>query len=579
MASSNRPCVLFVHSKHGLPFGLDAEVLAADLDVVYGIDVHFRMTTSDAMRVVRDEGVRLKGIVQNMQRSQTDSGMVLMEEVNRHYPHTRRHLPFFIASQGFFEGQQQGLRRRVEQMAYLAQADPTTDAGRVELYRWIVDHCFAIEKTVYFLRHGQALHNVSNDFTLHDPVLTPRGEAQASMVNSFDFAHTYGVRLTMDAIVCSPLKRTIQTALRAFASNKTPIVLHQDIQETGDKVLCDIGSDKEPLQEWLDTVEGSSRISLSPLDYNWHGVDTSYEQHEWRKEGLYEKTRVPERVSQFIGWLRRRPEHTLGVVAHDGVFNAFFGLKRGHDKKRDRKCEASCFPRLTLNFDNCELRGLWLTKSGEWKQFHAFPALRSKLETLNDDGSIGVKSVLQSASCIRVDQDDDSMFSGTTVHVLDKTLLLSSTQSETELEPLFSGASWAGTILWDAAVLAAEHLEKRRDELLCNRTVLELGCGIGVPGMAAAILGAKRVYLTEQPQLVEIIDKNVEANAAQFPIEEGTATHNVHVQELSWGDGAADAFLADSGGMCNIFPCTPKIHYWHFVLPPNRPCIHTTHRQ
>lgn len=52
------------------------------------------------------------------------------------------------------------------------------------------------------------------------------------------------------------------------------------------------------------------------------------------------------------------------------------------------------------------------------------------------------------------------------------------TQQEDELAPLFSGAAWAGTLLWDAAIYLTRHfIAEFRDQLPTAR-VIELGAGM-----------------------------------------------------------------------------------------------------
>jgi len=87
-----------------------------------------------------------------------------------------------------------------------------------------------------------------------------------------------------------------------------------------------------------------------------------------------------------------------------------------------------------------------------------------------------------------------------------KPLVLSTQLSHTQLSPLFDGTAWAGTRVWKAALLAIQYLEERYYLVNENLTVkysksdgtsqlsspqqrpsslslLELGCGLGVPGM------------------------------------------------------------------------------------------------
>ena len=82
------------------------------------------------------------------------------------------------------------------------------------------------------------------------------------------------------------------------------------------------------------------------------------------------------------------------------------------------------------------------------------------------------------------------------------------------IEPVFSGAAWAGTVLWRAAARLVDTALLAPDACVSvkGRSVVELGCGLGVPGMVAARLGAKAVALTEQDSLIELLDRNVRGN-------------------------------------------------------------------
>lgn len=86
--------------------------------------------------------------------------------------------------------------------------------------------------------------------------------------------------------------------------------------------------------------------------------------------------------------------------------------------------------------------------------------------------------------------------------------------------------SAAGLLLAHAlakdAVLAPGSLEGSR--------VLELGAGTGLPGMTAAKCGATRVVLTDRPQLINFMSKNVAENKLEFSVE---------CMELDWADPKA----------------------------------------
>mmetsp|Transcript_11725 Transcript_11725/g.13487 ORF Transcript_11725/g.13487 Transcript_11725/m.13487 type:complete len:239 (+) Transcript_11725:60-776(+) len=85
---------------------------------------------------------------------------------------------------------------------------------------------------------------------------------------------------------------------------------------------------------------------------------------------------------------------------------------------------------------------------------------------------------------------------------------------EEEIQPLFSGGCWAGTVVWKASLSLCDYLFANVN--LDGKTVVELGAGVGVPGMCASLLGGK-VLITEQDPLHNLIRKNVESNFKDRP--------------------------------------------------------------
>jgi len=83
------------------------------------------------------------------------------------------------------------------------------------------------------------------------------------------------------------------------------------------------------------------------------------------------------------------------------------------------------------------------------------------------------------------------------------------------------------------------------DALVRGRRIIELGCGTGLPGMCARLLGGAHVVLTEQPDLINGIRQNVQDNAASFGIDSsGSSTGcGVEAAELSWGGASTARFL------------------------------------
>ena len=77
--------------------------------------------------------------------------------------------------------------------------------------------------------------------------------------------------------------------------------------------------------------------------------------------------------------------------------------------------------------------------------------------------------------------------SAITVKFRNRVLNVSLLLDEEELAPLFDGAAWAGTQLWDAAIQSVDYVSAHYSWLVeapdCK--VIELGSGTGVPGSIA----------------------------------------------------------------------------------------------
>ena len=65
--------------------------------------------------------------------------------------------------------------------------------------------------------------------------------------------------------------------------------------------------------------------------------------------------------------------------------------------------------------------------------------------------------------------------------------------------------------LWNGGRVLAAHLEQHAASLVQGRRVLELGAGAGLPGLVAALHGAKEVFITDYPdaELVENLGVNI----------------------------------------------------------------------
>jgi predicted nicotinamide N-methyase len=107
-----------------------------------------------------------------------------------------------------------------------------------------------------------------------------------------------------------------------------------------------------------------------------------------------------------------------------------------------------------------------------------------------------------------------------------------------------------GSVLWDASVVLAKFLEFSCDPATAERygpvisrrmtettrpcRCVELGAGLGLAGMAAAVLGQSsglQVVLTDLPQLIPGLEARLRANSL----------HNASAQAYAWGGGCPNS--------------------------------------
>lgn len=110
-----------------------------------------------------------------------------------------------------------------------------------------------------------------------------------------------------------------------------------------------------------------------------------------------------------------------------------------------------------------------------------------------------------------------------------------------------TGRALTGSWIWDSSLVLASHLASAHLQLqLRGSTVLELGAGTGLPGIAAvACLGAARCVLTDVKPLLPGLSANAEVN--------GLTAAQADVRELRWGDQLESELQVDVVLMSDVF--------------------------
>ncbi|KAF9495732.1 S-adenosyl-L-methionine-dependent methyltransferase [Pleurotus eryngii] len=96
---------------------------------------------------------------------------------------------------------------------------------------------------------------------------------------------------------------------------------------------------------------------------------------------------------------------------------------------------------------------------------------------------------------------------------------------EIALTLAISAREGCGGVAWPAGLVLANHLIEKGSDFLKGKTILELGSGTGLVGLAAAILGG-HVWITDQAPLLDTMRRNVILN---------DLSQEVTVAELDWG--------------------------------------------
>ncbi|RYP20166.1 hypothetical protein DL765_002925 [Monosporascus sp. GIB2] len=161
--------------------------------------------------------------------------------------------------------------------------------------------------TLILVRHAQALHNETKDYSIRDPDLTELGQNQCLALRKGlmenPLAHEAGL------IVVSPMRRTIQTALRSLdwlIEKGVKVEADAGWQENSAKP-CDTGSPASKLAEEFPGVDFSA---LDPVFPDKTSPAASH--YHFGRAALLARARAA------LARLYVRPEKVIVVVSHSG---------------------------------------------------------------------------------------------------------------------------------------------------------------------------------------------------------------------------------------------------------------------
>ncbi|KAI0018656.1 phosphoglycerate mutase-like protein [Xylariomycetidae sp. FL0641] len=160
--------------------------------------------------------------------------------------------------------------------------------------------------TLILVRHAQALHNLTKDYSIPDPDLSEKGQEQCVQLRQGLMEHPLAQKAEL--IITSPMRRTIQTALRSvdwLVEKGVPIQADAGWQENSDKP-CDTGSPIAKIEKEFPVID--FKTLLDPV---WPDKTSPAAKHYH-----YTKTALLVRAQTSLKKLYERPEKVIIVVAH-----------------------------------------------------------------------------------------------------------------------------------------------------------------------------------------------------------------------------------------------------------------------
>ncbi|KAF7894447.1 uncharacterized protein EAF01_009898 [Botrytis porri] len=180
---------------------------------------------------------------------------------------------------------------------------------------------------IHFVRHAEGYNNLRTPGAgnLTDPLLTPHGKSQCLTLR------TQFSRLKPQHILCSPLRRTLQTALLSLPRTRIPITVDPELREYGSVPNC-TGTPIGELKRKHEGVKMGFEIDFERVNEGWERNrerDGGYVGGRWRRsrEQRERSVRVLERLWE-LG--RERLEKKEGdveilVISHGEFLHGLTG--------------------------------------------------------------------------------------------------------------------------------------------------------------------------------------------------------------------------------------------------------------
>ena len=189
-------------------------------------------------------------------------------------------------------------------------------------------------KTLYFIRHGIAEHNVLfskygrkvfYDKRYYDTKLTPEGHEQSIKLGS-----TWNKIHTIDLVITSSLTRTLETTKNIFSHINVPIIAFDELKEFPQGMqTCNRRSDKKLLIQQFPEIDFSYLIDNNDTLWN-----------DKREETLDE---LNERYNTLNQFLKLREEKNIAIISHSCFIEQYKDKKMGLIENGDEEL-LHCYP-------------------------------------------------------------------------------------------------------------------------------------------------------------------------------------------------------------------------------------------
>ncbi|KAF8609463.1 hypothetical protein BDV93DRAFT_550982 [Ceratobasidium sp. AG-I] len=123
------------------------------------------------------------------------------------------------------------------------------------------------------------------------------------------------------------------------------------------------------------------------------------------------------------------------------------------------------------------------------------------------------------------DLDQDVLVPPQIPTVTHQTIELSFAPLDLPVKLVVDASPGCGGVAWPAGEVLSRYLARKGS--LAGQCVVELGSGTGLVGLVAGLLGAKKVVITDQEQLMKIMQSNIELNGLK---------DRVLASILNWGE-------------------------------------------